>query len=58
MASETVETAIMASVERMGLGNVYDEQKIFCPIVSRPQIRVSTSSYGEKVNFCVILATS
>ena len=27
-----------------------------CP--GRPQIRVNTSSYGERVNFCAILATS
>ena len=42
---------MMASAERMGLGNVYDEQKD-CPIVCRSQIRASTFSYGEKVNFC------
>ena len=54
LASKTVETAMMASAERMGLGRT----GIFCPIVNRPQIRVSTSSYGEKVNFCAILVTS
>ena len=27
MASETVETAMMASAEKIGFGNVYDEQK-------------------------------